>query len=220
MEFTSPGEGTDMPTLITCPSCTRQLKVPDHLLGKKVKCPTCSTTFSAAAVGAGEPVPEPPPLPDAPSASVPARTRPRDDDYDDDRDDYDDRPRRRRRRIRRDSEPHRGGLILALGIISLVPMGCSLIAPFAWYMGSKDLRKIRNGTMDPEGESMTTAGWICGIIGSVILIISVLVGCVYAIFFAVVVGTAVKAAGDLDKNVNDPNKNFGRPPGAPVRPNR
>lgn len=36
-----------MPTLVNCPSCQRKLKVPDELLGKKVKCPGCSTTFTA-----------------------------------------------------------------------------------------------------------------------------------------------------------------------------
>jgi predicted Zn finger-like uncharacterized protein len=36
-----------MPEVIQCPSCDRKVRVPDSLLGKKVKCPTCATTFTA-----------------------------------------------------------------------------------------------------------------------------------------------------------------------------
>ncbi|MFL5245164.1 MAG: zinc-ribbon domain-containing protein [Gemmataceae bacterium] len=36
-----------MSTIINCPSCDRKLKVPDELLGKKVKCPGCATIFAA-----------------------------------------------------------------------------------------------------------------------------------------------------------------------------
>src|SRR5207302_593089 len=38
-----------MPEVIQCPKCNRKLRVPDHLLGKKVKCPSCSSTFTATA---------------------------------------------------------------------------------------------------------------------------------------------------------------------------
>ena len=38
-----------MPTLVNCPSCERKLRVPDELLGQKVKCPSCATTFDAVA---------------------------------------------------------------------------------------------------------------------------------------------------------------------------
>ncbi len=44
-----------MPILTTCPTCSRQLNVPDELLGRRVKCPDCGTLFQAA--GAGEAVP-------------------------------------------------------------------------------------------------------------------------------------------------------------------
>jgi predicted Zn finger-like uncharacterized protein len=41
-----------MPNTIHCPSCSRELRVPDELIGKKVKCPACSTTFTASVAGA------------------------------------------------------------------------------------------------------------------------------------------------------------------------
>lgn len=47
-----------MPTIVACPSCSRQLRVPDELLGKQVKCPSCQTIFTAEAP---EPAPPPPP---------------------------------------------------------------------------------------------------------------------------------------------------------------
>jgi hypothetical protein len=70
-----------MPENITCPQCGRELRVPETLLGKKVKCPGCATTFTAPAPGAalpgeGEGPPEPAPAAaggePAPSAPAPA----------------------------------------------------------------------------------------------------------------------------------------------------
>src|SRR5438105_686820 len=37
-----------MPQLIQCTSCNKKLRVPDNLIGKKVKCPACGSTFMAA----------------------------------------------------------------------------------------------------------------------------------------------------------------------------
>jgi predicted Zn finger-like uncharacterized protein len=34
-----------MAIVLHCPSCERRLRVPDNLLGAKVKCPTCGTVF-------------------------------------------------------------------------------------------------------------------------------------------------------------------------------
>jgi predicted Zn finger-like uncharacterized protein len=47
-----------MPVSIKCPQCARGLRVPDELIGRKVKCPGCSTTFTAEA-GAGAAPPPP-----------------------------------------------------------------------------------------------------------------------------------------------------------------
>ncbi len=62
--------------------------------------------------------------------------------------------------------PHRGGAVLALGIVGIVLCGiCGIIA---WVMGSNDLKEIRAGRMDRAGEGITQAGKICGIIGTII----------------------------------------------------
>jgi predicted Zn finger-like uncharacterized protein len=63
-----------MPEVVNCPQCKRKLRVPDDLIGKKVKCPTCATTFTASAGAA--PVPEE----EAPRASRRPATPPDEDE--------------------------------------------------------------------------------------------------------------------------------------------
>ena len=68
-------------------------------------------------------------------------------------------------------EPHRGILILILGILSLVLCWFFTGIP-AWIMGKSDLAKIEAGQMNPEGKGLTMAGMICGIICCVMTLIS------------------------------------------------
>ncbi len=63
-------------------------------------------------------------------------------------------------------KPHRGGAVLALGILGLAV--CFILGIIAWTMGSQDLREMAAGRMDRSGEGLTKAGKICGMI-SVIL---------------------------------------------------
>jgi hypothetical protein len=85
----------------------------------------------------------------------------------------DDRARAQAAAHRRAQKPHRGPLILSLGILSIVlffacgflglPLGLT-----AWIMGYNDLKKIRAQRMDPEGRSMTRGGYVCGVIGTLL----------------------------------------------------
>lgn len=243
-----------MSTIVDCPSCERKLRVPDELLGEKVKCPTCGGTFDAvrpssapapapasqpapafeATSSPGEPaaadsepslapaVDAPPPEPPAPakrpwrlpvreSDLIPcpycgerihknaARCRYCDEYLDEEEDEDDDRPWERGR-ARRDCEPHRGSSVLILGIISLVLGVTWLLALVglglgiaAWVMGHRDLRKIRERVMDPEGQGSTQAGWICGIIGTFLCGLGTL-GCVAYIAMIAAFAQAMKPA--------------------------
>jgi hypothetical protein len=70
-------------------------------------------------------------------------------------------------------KPHRGTLILVLGILGLLL--CQVLGIPAWIMGSNDLREMDTGTMDPSGRSITNAGRICGIIATILLILGAIV---------------------------------------------
>jgi hypothetical protein len=175
-----------MQEIINCPSCQRRLQVPDSLIGQDVQCPTCGATF-VASVGS-QPSRPAERLPDL---GVPARDmvpeeaddkprrrrRPEDDDYGD----YDDEDDRYRRRRRRDLAPHRGAVVLTLGILSIVICGI-ILGPIAWALGSTDMKEIREGRMDPDGEGITNAGRICGIIGTFLHLAGML--CWFFVFLA------------------------------------
>jgi hypothetical protein len=68
-------------------------------------------------------------------------------------------------------KPHRGTLVLVLGILSLVV--CAPLGIAAWVMGNGDLKEIDAGAMDPSGRSLTNAGRICGMIGTILLAVSI-----------------------------------------------
>ncbi len=70
-------------------------------------------------------------------------------------------------------KPHRGGLVLALGILGIVC--CFICGIIAWVFGSNDLKEMAAGTMDPSGKGMTQAGKICGIISVVLQIVGLVI---------------------------------------------
>ena len=77
-------------------------------------------------------------------------------------------------------KPHRGTLILILGILSLVVCGFFAGIP-AWIMGSKDLKEMNAGIMDPEGRGITTAGKICGMISCIMTIVAIVVSIIVSV---------------------------------------
>jgi hypothetical protein len=70
----------------------------------------------------------------------------------------------------RNFEPHRGGLVLTLGILGLCC--CFILGIVAWVMAAEDLKKMRDGRMDPSGQGMTTAGMVIGIVSIVLQVLS------------------------------------------------
>ena len=65
--------------------------------------------------------------------------------------------------------PHRGGVVLALGILGIVV--CFILGIIAWVMGKNDLTEMDAGTMDPTGRGLTKAGTICGMVSVILAIV-------------------------------------------------
>jgi hypothetical protein len=64
-------------------------------------------------------------------------------------------------------EHPQGTTILVLGILSIVT--CQILGPFAWSMGNKALEEIDRDPMRYSNRGSINAGRICGIVGSVLL---------------------------------------------------
>jgi hypothetical protein len=79
-----------------------------------------------------------------------------------------------------------GTTILVLGILSLVI--CSILGPFAWSMGNRALREIDESGYLYENRGSVQAGRVCGIISSVLLMIT-------AAIFVFIIGAAILTAG-------------------------
>ena len=76
--------------------------------------------------------------------------------------------------------PHRGGLILALGIVSLI--ACQLLGVAPWIMGKADLQEMDEGRMDPSGRGLTEAGKVLGIVSLALMVIGVVVAVAVLVF--------------------------------------
>jgi hypothetical protein len=141
--------------IATCPKCDRSLRVPAELLGQRVKCPACTTIFTAGGEAGGEKAPpaldsgrrrdewdeedRPRRPPDRDEEDRPRRAWSRDEDEDDrfrrrsrrrDEDD-DDYPRERRRRPGGGDFGHRPGKVQAIAIMAL----CGGIWTALWVLG-------------------------------------------------------------------------------------
>jgi hypothetical protein len=70
--------------------------------------------------------------------------------------------------------------VLTLGILGIVMLGCVplglIFGILAWACGQSDLGRMKTGEMDPSGEGLTHAGWVCGIIATVLGLL-ILVSC-------------------------------------------
>lgn len=81
--------------------------------------------------------------------------------------------------------PHRGGIILTLGILSWV-FSCPIFSVMAWVMGASDLREMRAGRMDSRGMGLTQAGHIMGVLYSLLWIVVLVVAIFVFILVAAV----------------------------------
>ena len=171
-----------MPEITQCPQCQRKLNVQEDQLGQTVQCPVCGEEFTAA-VASAQRTPSPPPVPEEREPprrydEPPSRRR----DYDDD--DY-DRRRRPLRRGYRDpyggARPHRGGAVLAVGLIGLllscIPLAGWILGGIAVSMGGADIAAMNRGQMDDSGRGLTQGGQVCGTIALVLATLVFLAFC-------------------------------------------
>jgi zinc-ribbon domain len=100
-------------------------------------------------------------------------------------------------------EPGRGGLILTLGILSVVLLGPILGIP-SWVMGHRDLKKIRAGIILPSQRGLTQSGMVLGIIGTFVSTFSIII-----IGIALAVGISMfksnAQSSNRDQVINDLN---------------
>lgn len=83
------------------------------------------------------------------------------------------------------STSSRATTALVLGILGFVC--CQLCAPFAWYIGSQEVKAIKAGASPASNQGFAMAGMILGIIGSILLVFWIL----WVVFFG---GLAVMGA--------------------------
>lgn len=184
-----------MLTTIRCPHCQRQLGLQETDAGKMVQCPACTCAFTARPADEAMLPPFAIPVFETTTAEPPRGgiqsmpSAPKDEPVD--RRPAEPPPEvyaveleleatassnaQRRRRVAQeyeneaDVEPHRGILILVLGLLSVVlccfpPAGWGL-GGFSMVMASHDERLMEARVMDRTGWVMTRAGHVCGIIG-------------------------------------------------------
>ncbi|HMO12609.1 MAG TPA: hypothetical protein PKD64_11075 [Pirellulaceae bacterium] len=76
-------------------------------------------------------------------------------------------------------QPHNGGFVLTMGILGIAC--CGLFGIVAIVMGNRDLRAMKMGQMDASGHGLTMAGYVLGIIASILLCGGFLLGIIAAI---------------------------------------
>ena len=90
-------------------------------------------------------------------------------------------------------QPHRGTMVLVLGILGIVV--CWICGIIAWVMGTKDIKEIDAGRMDPSGRQTTMAGKVCGIIGTILGIVGLVFLILYVIFIVSMFATFAAQGG-------------------------
>jgi uncharacterized membrane protein YjgN (DUF898 family) len=81
---------------------------------------------------------------------------------------------------------------MILGILGIV--ACGVIAPFAWSMGKKTVAEIDASGGQLGGRSQAQAGYVCGIVGTVILAVGLILIVLYVVFFLAIFGASMGAA--------------------------
>lgn len=80
----------------------------------------------------------------------------------------------------------RSTTVLVLGILGVVV--CQVLGPFAWVMGKRAMNEIDASYGRLGGRSAVQAGYVLGIIGTVLLAVTVLILVGYLVFAVAVIG--------------------------------
>ena len=175
----------------TCNQCSNFLSVPDEHADKKARCPSCqeinsiptSTVGPAAGPGisypdAGAEKQSDNPF-EKPIAPTPAAVGSA----------YAQQMQPAQHGMHGHLRPHRGSLVLTMGILAWVCNFFLIPGILAWVWGQSDLKKMKAGIMDPSGYGTTQAGMIIGII-STLLIGAAVLFYIGLIIVAIVIGIA------------------------------
>jgi predicted Zn finger-like uncharacterized protein len=153
-----------MPISLTCPKCKGNLRVNDHLAGKKIKCPKCAAVFPVAAPEEAAITADSPPRKIESIAAAPAS--------DDSAEVETVPPSNIPRNVRRDPAaeavstiiPYKNGRALLayyLGVFSFIPCVGLILGPAALILGILGIRFVRaNPTAKGTGHAI--AGIIMG----------------------------------------------------------
>src|SRR6266851_4931985 len=97
-----------MPINTKCPTCKRTLEIPDELMGKKVRCPSCKVVFLATADGSPAKTdssrPQPPKSKSEEGIRVRRRPAPTDEEEEEEDEEEEEIPRVRKKGVRRREE--------------------------------------------------------------------------------------------------------------------
>jgi hypothetical protein len=183
-------------TKVQCPSCGSQFTArrDDEVMLPPADMPDFELSNDRASIR-GDDAPKPPRALNAQRRPrLPAKTEEETYAVELDAEALDPRTKAQRQRVRRraerladatdeddDLQPHRGVLVLVLGILSIVlaciPLAGWILGGISMSMGSNDERLMDARAMDRSGRAMTKAGRACGIVGvflsTVIFIINV-----------------------------------------------
>jgi hypothetical protein len=82
---------------------------------------------------------------------------------------------------------------LVLGILAVVL--CQVLGPVAWWMGKKTLDEIDASNGMVGGRGAAQAGYVLGIVGTVLLGFLVVMVVIYAVFLVAVIGGGLATSG-------------------------
>ena len=90
-------------------------------------------------------------------------------------------------------EPPNATLIFILGLLGVMGV-CFILGPIAWMMGSAERARVRAGMYRENG--LLTAGYIMGVIASILMIIPLVIGLIWIVCVMLIgLGAAASSAG-------------------------